>query len=550
MAVKKLMSTFFASLQEQNVSGFGSKIVNTPMGPFTWNDTLNVWVNMNNGMVMNNISFQDSMAMMDYTSFDGDITSTAITIPQPTLVINFMTGSLGSYFVKTQGYTGSSYVDSDGYVKTTTTELQPRFNYNPQTLSLNGLLVEGEETNYIIGSNFAPSGWEGSCFGAGVNSIGLTSENAIGSFVTRAPNGITGATSALGPALLMPAGSTNNFAIWNRAVTVLNTPTTAYNLSIWAKKGDPALNGGSAGSFISLYFGNSAMTEYTRAVFNLNTGAFVTSNNVGSTSLYLGNNVESYQNGWYRCTMTIGKQSLGTARRIGFGINNGTTGANPREYIYVWGPQLEESDSNYTSAGQAGGTYINLLPSSYIPTTATTATRQQEIYVISGSSFSSWYNQNAGTFNLKYLKERTLYSDSSGLPIYMDNPSEPAESVLLSNYLSETTSKNYSVNLSMGSTFQVTFFPSPLEVEPPTNVTPVGSVNTVFTYNAFEGKIAANGSAVYSQIISGATLVPGGVTLPNVAELKTLYDVGSMHLQGLTYWNTSFTSSQITKAMQ
>ena len=76
MAVKKLMNTFFASLQEQNVSGFGSKIVNTPMGPFTWNDTLNVWVNMNNGMVMNNISFQDSMAMMDYSGTDdGNLTS-------------------------------------------------------------------------------------------------------------------------------------------------------------------------------------------------------------------------------------------------------------------------------------------------------------------------------------------------------------------------------------------------------------------------------------------------------------------------------------------
>ena len=406
------------------------------------------------------------------------------------LVINFMTGSLGSYFVKTQGYTGSSYVDSDGYVQTTTSELQPRFNYNPQTLSLKGLLVEGEETNYIVGSNFAPSGWEGSCFGAGVNSIGLTSENAIGSFVTRAPNGITGATSAFGPGLLIPTGSTNNFAIFNRAVTLPVAGNGAYNLSIWAKKGDPALNGGSAGSFISLYFGNSNMTEYTNSVFNLNTGAFVTFNNVGSTSVYVGNNIETYPNGWYRCTMTVGKQNLGTARRIGFGINNGTTGANQNEYIYVWGPQLEESDSNYSSTGQGGGTYANLLPSSYIPTTTTTATRQQEIYSISGSSFSSWYNQNAGTFNLKYLKERTFYTNGAGLPLYLDNPGSPSDLILISNYLSNSGTNSYSVNLSMSTAAVPGFFFTPLEVEPPTNINPVGSVNTVFTYNSFEGAIS------------------------------------------------------------
>jgi hypothetical protein len=72
MAVKKFMNTFFKGLQEQSTSGYGSKIVSTPMGPFTWNSELNVWVNMNNGMVMNNISFQESIAMMDYDTSGSD----------------------------------------------------------------------------------------------------------------------------------------------------------------------------------------------------------------------------------------------------------------------------------------------------------------------------------------------------------------------------------------------------------------------------------------------------------------------------------------------
>ena len=72
MGVKKTMDTFFASMQEQSMAGYSGRLVNTPMGPFRWNDTMQLWENVNNGMVMNNISFQDTV-MMDYgTSTGGD----------------------------------------------------------------------------------------------------------------------------------------------------------------------------------------------------------------------------------------------------------------------------------------------------------------------------------------------------------------------------------------------------------------------------------------------------------------------------------------------
>lgn len=68
MGVKRIMETFFSGMHDQSMSGFGGRIVNTPMGPFRWNDTMQLWENVNNGMVMNNISFQDSMFMIDYSS--------------------------------------------------------------------------------------------------------------------------------------------------------------------------------------------------------------------------------------------------------------------------------------------------------------------------------------------------------------------------------------------------------------------------------------------------------------------------------------------------
>jgi hypothetical protein len=59
------------------MSGYGGKIKSTPMGPFKWNDNLQLWENVNNGMVMNNVSFQD-MFMMGYETNGGDNGGVAI----------------------------------------------------------------------------------------------------------------------------------------------------------------------------------------------------------------------------------------------------------------------------------------------------------------------------------------------------------------------------------------------------------------------------------------------------------------------------------------
>jgi hypothetical protein len=66
MGVKDTMNNFFTSMSGKMASGSGQKSITTPMGPFTWDDNLQMWVNTNNGMVMSNIAFQDQFAMMDY----------------------------------------------------------------------------------------------------------------------------------------------------------------------------------------------------------------------------------------------------------------------------------------------------------------------------------------------------------------------------------------------------------------------------------------------------------------------------------------------------
>lgn len=65
------MKTFFEGMENQFIGGYGPKLVTTPMGPFRWDDNRQLWENVNNGMVLNNISFQDMM-FMGYESTSGD----------------------------------------------------------------------------------------------------------------------------------------------------------------------------------------------------------------------------------------------------------------------------------------------------------------------------------------------------------------------------------------------------------------------------------------------------------------------------------------------
>lgn len=74
MGVGKSMKIFMEGVQNSmNSTSTGGKILNTPMGPFAWNDNLQMWVNTNNGFSMPNISMQDMLAIgYDTLSGSGD----------------------------------------------------------------------------------------------------------------------------------------------------------------------------------------------------------------------------------------------------------------------------------------------------------------------------------------------------------------------------------------------------------------------------------------------------------------------------------------------
>ena len=56
MGVGKSMKIFMEGMQNSMMSsGYTGKIVNTPMGPFAWNEATNSWVNQNSGFSIPNI---------------------------------------------------------------------------------------------------------------------------------------------------------------------------------------------------------------------------------------------------------------------------------------------------------------------------------------------------------------------------------------------------------------------------------------------------------------------------------------------------------------
>ena len=260
------------------------------------------------------------------------------------LYLNFLSGSLDSRITFARGTTGT-FVGSNGLIQSAAINT-PRFDYDPVTLAPRGLLIEEQRTNLLLQSeNFATT-W------GGPPVTGTLTANA-----TTSPAGTGNAT------LFVPSITPVNHDI-NQNVTAA---AVSYTLSVYAK----------AQLYNHLFLQYFDGTTDRLAYFNLSTGA------IGTTSGSPSPTITAVGNGWYRCTTTF----TGVVGRNGFVVGaapsdggravagNGTSG------IYIWGAQLEQAS----------------FATSYIPTVASTVTRSADVATLTGTNFSSWYNQSEGT---------------------------------------------------------------------------------------------------------------------------------------------------------
>jgi len=288
---------------------------------------------------------------------------------RPTLDLNFaenkslidtVTGRNLITFSRSQSGKEATYVGSDGLIKYASAD-EPRFDYDPETGESLGLLVEEARTNLETYSElFTDVSW-------------IKTDSSISPNATLSPDGLLNGAKVV--------ENTNNavHGIYKNYSATL-TAGVKYTHTVFAKAGERS----------TLQLSSSQGTDY--ANFDLLNGV-ITFSTAGSNA-----SIVALPNGWYRCSSQFTPPSTALVRpyilvystsnppRISSYVGDGTSG------IYVWGAQLE-----------AGS-----FPTSYIPTTGTVVTRTADVASITGTDFSSWYNQSEGTVLCSYKSDSIL----------------------------------------------------------------------------------------------------------------------------------------------
>jgi hypothetical protein len=245
------------------------------------------------------------------------------------------------------------------YVATTTAAYYgPRFDYDPVTLAAKGLLIEEQRTNLLTYSaQFDNAAW-------------TKSNSTVTANAATSPDGTATADA------LIETTATGTHVTYQVFTFVA---ATAYTYSAYVKA-----NGRTKFDFASLSgFSPGASFDLTA----------VTATPLGATSAAT---ITAVGNGWYFCTAT--RTSAGGSDQAQIRLvdaagastytGNGTSG------IFLWGAQLE-----------AGS-----FATSYIPTVASQVTRSADVASMTGTNFSSWYNQTQGTFVMNFTPDEGLTS--------------------------------------------------------------------------------------------------------------------------------------------
>ena len=334
------------------------------------------------------------------------------------------------------------FVGSNGLIQSAANN-EPRFDHDPVTLACKGLLIEESRTNTLIQSNdFANAAWAKSNIG-------------IGSTTNLSPDGSNNAT-------LLIAGTASVSWIFRSGITASGSTVTFFAKSSgkrWSVV-DASSGAGTAGVWFDLQNGvvGTVQSGYTASI-------------------------QQFPNGFYRCRVTYPSSGAGTFCVIGVSDNDGlfiSTG-NGSNGIILYGAQLE-----------AGA-----FPTSYIPTTTASVVRSVDLCSISGSNFTGFWNQSAGTlveaFEASPNTNTTYVSASNGNivqnSVHLDNDTGLMRAVYYSG-------SSLVATLDLGS------------------VGTVGTVNTIATaYSVNDFAASRNGGTVVTDT-SGA--VPASLSQMNI----------------------------------
>ena len=287
----------------------------------------------------------------------------------------------------------------------------PRFDFNPTTGESFGLLIEQSSTNLLTYSqDFTNAAW-----------------NKARCSITPNANIALDGTQTM--QLLVEDTTASNSHATFRTVTGF-VSGTSYTFYAYIKPyGRTQAN---------LAVSNTAFPSTTNVYFDISAGTIVSSTNATGT-------ITAEGNGVYRCTLTATASASGSGDVYIQPAVSGSTIYTGNGYsgIYIWGAQLEAL----------------AFPTSYIPTTSAQVTRASDNASMTGTNFSSWYNQSQGTFYMDFKsiysgsaspQTRLIYFSNNGqIPIYTNNGGNGV-------YSYDGTSASQQTGLTFGTRFQIT----------------------------------------------------------------------------------------------
>jgi hypothetical protein len=303
---------------------------------------------------------------------------TGSVVPLPSFEVNFNLGQTSSLITYTRSTVGTFY-NSSGLVATALANT-PRYDYDPITLTNRGLLLEAAATNWIPNSTQSTSQFSVGVGGVTTN-LATSNNPSSASAVSNSVRALAASSTASEIKFMLrteswASGGVNIFSAFFKQITAnITYPCLVMD--------DAGVNGG----------------IYARFDLSGN-GAVLQGATTGPSGTYLGAGIERLPNGWYRCWV-VGTPVIGGGPRASITIRNNTTTANGYDPantlaigdgVYVWGPMIEKNVGDRRK------------PSSYYETTGSTATRGADSAVVTGSNFTSFFNNVEGTLLIEYYR--------------------------------------------------------------------------------------------------------------------------------------------------
>ena len=284
---------------------------------------------------------------------------------------------------------------------------EPRIEYDA-TGAVKGLLIESARTNLYLNSSDTSTN---SSFG-----ITKTSDSAVSPDGTTTADLITPDTSY--PRHLFQYSSSYSAGDGSVETYSFYAKSNGYNLIEVSQRNQ----------------GGGTVTKFDLSA--------VTATTTGGTEIL--KSIEDVGNGWYRCSAAYITSSVRPYPAIEFLDTDGSQGFVPDETsgIYFWGHQLE-----------AGS-----FPSSYIPTSGSTATRAADVATIPRSSFghhneaSTWVVEFTPTFPSVDTNQLVLYRNGSGYDFHIWSTSV---NTMTAQFMNSASSPNFPITANQTSKIAV-----------------------------------------------------------------------------------------------